>query len=68
MADTVSQMCTCGAKFQAESIPAVWQLMDAHIDTAHGRRFPTASYGTRVAHKPRRGGHKAPLTPQGGES
>jgi hypothetical protein len=29
------QKCTCGAKFQAASVDAVWVLMDAHALLDH---------------------------------
>jgi hypothetical protein len=61
-------MCTCGAKFQAESIPAVWQLMDAHIDAVHGRRFPLGAHHAINTGPGAFRRRIAPLTPQGGNS
>jgi hypothetical protein len=64
---TVSQMCTCGAKFQAATVTAVWQLMDAHHAAVHTKRRTAFTSDPAVTRRRGRA-RRAPLTPQGGES
>lgn len=48
--EVVNQMCTCGAKFQAATISAVWALLEAHVEQVHGRTFPRGSISINWQH------------------
>lgn len=64
---TISQMCTCGERFEADSVTAVWQLLDEHCDAKHGPVFPRGAI-LLSAGPGRFARRTAPLTTQGGES